>query len=82
MRTQIERHAEDPGVGDAAPADAIGGLDHNIAPASGGQPPRRCDTSRARTDDDRLGFTRSRRRAERRRRQNGAGASQERSAAE
>ena len=66
MRAAIERHAEALRIGDAAAADMIGGFDHHIAPAGGGEPARGGDAGGAGADDDDLDRARTRRASRRR----------------
>ena len=61
----IEWHAESPRIGDAAPADMVGGLEHDEALLGGGDAARGRDAGGAGADNHHIDVARGRPGAER-----------------
>src|SRR5262249_46987712 len=92
MGATVIGNAKGPGVGDAAAAQFVRGLDYDETPAGGRQSPRSGDAGGTCSDDDRIhvagprhriqgGRRRARRRERRRRRDGGGGGSEKGSTA-
>ena len=61
----VERHAESPRIGDTAPADTVGGLDHDKALLGGGDAARGGNAGGAGADNHHIHVARRRPGAER-----------------
>jgi hypothetical protein len=66
VRATIVWHPEGGGIGEAAPADAVAGLEQDVAPPSRGDFARCINSGGARPDDRHIGLARGRDGAERR----------------